>query len=305
MTYLESLRARRKTPAAAWHKLRTSMSAERFDFFAVFEGEDDEEFFSHFLYQRFPDKKFRPIVCDGKGGVLALHQSAVAEYGEERNIFFFVDTDHDCLIGRDIYPAQTFSTCGYSIENYFYDSDTVFAGIMRHFRLNPADDLCKEIRTAFEHDRSLFERRSTPIMSYAVALRINDQDPKLDNFGLHALFDLHSSGIRKKPQDFNIFLRAVQATTLPRCELFRVRRLLKGRDPNEFFRGKFVASFVLNFCRKLAKRFENKPKLNGKPLKASMEFGGNSLVNAFIDYIDMPERLSSFFDTIDVKIQAT
>lgn len=128
MSYLETLRQRRKTPVSAWHKLRTSLATKKFDFYIAFEGEEDEEFYSGFMAERFPGKKFRPVICDGKGGVLALHAEVVKTYGSPRSVFFFVDSDHDRFLGEDEYPAQTFSTCGYAVENYIYDRDVVLAG---------------------------------------------------------------------------------------------------------------------------------------------------------------------------------
>lgn len=145
MSYLETLRKRRKIPAAVWHQVRTSLGTGKFDFYAAFEGEEDEVFYSRFLNERFPDKTFRPVICDGKGGVLALHDKVVETHGSPRNVFFFVDSDHDRFLGADNYPAQTFSTCGYSVENYIYNADTVLSGIKKHFLLNKADELCEEI----------------------------------------------------------------------------------------------------------------------------------------------------------------
>lgn len=56
-----------------------------------------------------------------------------------------------------------------------------------------------------------------------------------------------------------------------------------------------IAQFVVNFCRRLAKRFGAKKKLNGKPLKAKIEFGKKNLVSVFVDFVEAPDRLSAFF----------
>ncbi len=88
MSYLKSLRSRRKVPSSAWHKLRTSLPTNKFDFYVAFEGEEDEEFYSKFLTQKFPNKKFRPLICDGKSGVLALDNEVAKTYGRSQNIFF-------------------------------------------------------------------------------------------------------------------------------------------------------------------------------------------------------------------------
>ena len=299
MSYLETLRERRKTPVSAWHKLRTSLATQKFDFYVAFEGEEDEEFYSGFLAERFPGKKFRPVICDGKGGVFALHGAVIETYGILRNVFFFVDSDHDCFVGVAGYPAHTFSTCGYSVENYLYDTEVVLSGIKKHFQLNPADELCDEVRAAFEGDRQVFEARAKSLMSYVVALRANDQSPKLDKVDLNAVFELQDDGLSPRNIDCVALLAAAEVDPLPSNEVLQHARLLRHCHPNSYIRGKLVAQFVVNFCRRIAKRFADKHKLNGRPLKAKIEFGKNNFVSVFVDFVDVPHRLRDFFEEME------
>lgn len=299
MSYLETLRERRRTPVSAWHKLRTSIATKKFDFYVAFEGEEDEEFYTGFLERRFPGKKFRPVICEGKGGVLALHQEVVEAYDSPRNVFFFVDSDHDRFLGEDNYPEQTFSTCGYAIENYIYDPEVVLAGIKKYFQLNFADELCAKIRTAFELDCREFETRSKLIMSYAIALRVNDQNPSLDKVDLNSIFKLEDDGLKRRKIDCASLLASAEVEALPSAEVFKHVRLLKDTHPSTSFRGKLVAQFVVNFCRRLSKRFAAKRKINGKPLKAKIEFGKKNLISAFVDFVEVPDRLSDFFEKME------
>lgn len=305
MSYLETLRERRKTPVSAWHKLRTSISTKKFDFYAAFEGEEDEEFYSDFLERRFPGKRFRPVICDGKGGVLALHGEVVEAYGSPRNVFFFVDSDHDRFLGEDKYPSQTFSTCGYAIENYVYDPEVVLAGIKKYFQLNMADELCGEIRAAFERDRQVFEARTKSVMSYVVALRANDYSPSLDKIDLNSLFKLEDQGLKRRKIDCADLLAKAEVEALPSADVIRHARLLRDTHPNLCFRGKLVAQFVVNFCRRLTKRFATKKKLNGKPLKAKIEFGKKNFVSTFVDFVELPDRLSDFFEEMEEALSPT
>lgn len=304
MSYLEILRARRKTPVSAWHKLRTSIATKKFDFYVAFEGEEDEEFYSSFLTERFPEKKFRPLICDGKGGVIALHQEVVESYGNPLNVFFFIDSDHDRFLGQDDYPAQTFSTCGYAVENYIYEPDVILRGIRKHFQLNAADELCEEVQNALERDRFVFELRVRTIMSYSVALRANDQCPDLDKVDLNSIFELNDDGLKRRNVDCAALITAGDVAPLTSAEIYRHARLLRNTNPNVFFRGKLVAQFVVNFCRRLSKRFRSKQKLNGKPLKAKIEFGKNNLISAFVDFVEAPDRLLEFFDEMDEALSA-
>jgi hypothetical protein len=304
MSYLEILRARRKTPVSTWHKLRTSIATKKFDFYVAFEGEEDEEFYSGFLAARFPGKKFRPLICDGKGGVIALHQEVLESYGSPLNVFFFIDADHDRFLGQDDYPAQTFSTCGYAVENYIYDPEVILKGIRKHFQLNPADELCAEVQNALERDRDVFEVRARTIMSYSVALRTNDQSPDLDKVDLNSIFELNDDGLKRRKIDCAALLAAGGVAPLTSAEIYKHARLLRNANPNVFFRGKLVSQFVVNFCRRLAKRFRSKQKLNGKPLKAKIEFGKNNLISAFVDFVEAPDRLLEFFEEMEAALGA-
>lgn len=296
MSYLEALRERRKTPVAAWHKLRTSITTGKFDFYVAFEGEEDEEFYSKFLTDRFPTKTFRPVICDGKGGVLALHSEVVAAYGGPKNVFFFLDSDHDKFLKEAEYPTQTFSTCGYSVENYIYDNTVILEGIKKHFQLNPSDELVDDIRDALQTDQLTFEARTRFVMSYVVALRAEDQSPNLENIGLHDIFFLSDDGLSRKKLICASLLEKAGVPAVPASAVFQYGRQQQSLDPNEFFRGKIVAQFVLNFCKRLAKRFADKPKLNGKPLKPKIEFSKRNLVSIFVDFVETPQRLSDFLD---------
>jgi hypothetical protein len=304
MSYLETLRQRRKTPISAWHKLRTSLGTKKFDFYVAFEGEEDEEFFSIFLENRFPGKKFRPVICDGKGGVLALHSEVVKAYGSPQNVFFFLDADHDRFIGADEYPSQTFSTCGYAVENYIYDSDVVMSGVKKYFSLNGSDPLFDEIRDAFERDIRIFEEQSKSVMSYVIALRANDCDPNLDDINLHMICNLEDSGLKSKNRVCGRLLEAAGVDAIHYSEFAKYFRVVRTFHPHIFIRGKLVSQFVVNFCKRLSARFSDRSKINGKPLKAKVEFGKKNCVSLFADFVVEPDRLSAFFASMDEVLRS-
>ncbi len=236
---------------------------------------------------------------------MALHGEVIETYGSPRNIFFFVDTDHDRYLKQEEYPAQTFSTCGYAVENYIYDTEVIIAGINKYFQLNPADELCEEIRRAFEEDRGVFEARARSIMSYVVALRVNDQSPSLEKVNLNSIFKLEDDGLKRRRINCTDLLGAAEVEALPAAEVFKYARLLRDTHPNIFFRGKLVAQFVLNFSRRLAKRFGDRQKINGKPLRAKIDFSKNNLVSTFVDFVSEPNRLSMFFDEMEKTLQSS
>lgn len=299
MTYLSKLRGRRKTPAAVWHKLRTSISTDKFDFFVAFEGEEDEEFYSKHLSARFPDKRFRPLICDGKGGVLGLHSEVLNAWGSAKNVFFFIDADHDRLIGIDEDLENTFVTCGYAVENYIYDDNVVLPAIDRLYQLNNADDLRGEISRCWHADCHVFEVRASTVMSYLLALRRSNQDPNLDRVNFNAFFAYQDGVLEKKTVSCNDLVEWMNVDRVEIRLLLETMRETQRLEKNAFFRGKMLAQFIISFFRNLPKRFDGREKLNGKPLKPKTDLGKANFIASFLDFTDCPDRLTDFFDTME------
>lgn len=298
MSYLDTLRSRRKTPQAAWHKLRTSIETGKFQFFAAFEGEEDEEFFSAFIVRRFSDATFRPIICDGKGGVLALQEAVVAKYGSTKNVFFFVDSDHDRFLGQDKYPNGTFSSCGYSVESYFYDKTILRSAICKYFQLNKSDELCKEIDEALEHDFRVFGMRAKTIMTYAVGLRVADQSPDLDALHFSDIFEFTNSGLVTKKIECQHLIDKIGTNSLSFHAFRNLLGILKSHSTVEIVRGKLVSQFILAFYRNLPRRFKGRTKLNGKALHSKIELSKANLISVLTDFAPMPVRLEKFLDDL-------
>lgn len=296
MSYLSKLRDRRKTPGAVWHKLRTSISTEKFEFYAAFEGEEDEEFYSHFIYKRYPGLRFRPLICEGKGGVLALRSEVIRMYGSARNVIFFVDSDHDKFVGVNNDGENTFITCGYSIENYILDESVIIEGVLKYFQFNRADPLINEVRRCLKIDVDVFQKRTFSVMIYAVALREMDISPDLDAITLRDLFAVVDGELQQSHVDCADLLRKAGVSEISTVEYRMTWRRLRYSDWNCVVRGKLTAQFVLNFCRNLQKRLSRKSKINGKPVRAKIDFSKRNLVSIFSEFIEEPVRLRSFLD---------
>jgi len=188
MSYLQQLRERRKTPRSAWHKLKTTIGTEKYSFFMVFEGEEDEEFFSKFVEAKLVGVKFHPIICDGKGGVQAIQEEMLKHFGGFRNVFFVIDSDHDRFIGTAEHPDQTFNTCGYSVENYLQDADACVAAIKHCYQLRESDPLIPAVIARVRADFQFFEMRASTLMAYAIGLRMEDQVLNLDELMFSSVF---------------------------------------------------------------------------------------------------------------------
>ena len=303
MSYLEELRSRRKTPKSAWHKLKTSINTDKYQFFLVFEGEEDEDFFSKFAEDKLPGVPFRPIICDGKGGVLALQQEMISHFGDFQNVFFVVDSDHDQFIGASDYPEQTFNTCGYSVENYLHCENTCVAAIKRCYQLRDTDPLVQQIEARVASDFQVFEKRAITVMAYVVALRKDDQILSLDNFPFANMFEFNSSGLNTKKVECDPALEAIEAQTkVSSKDFLATLRELRRQDPVPIIRGKLVAQFVLHLIKGIPSFFKGQNKINGKPLKSKVDLGKKNVLHVVSDHIAIPQRFEEFLAEIGASL---
>lgn len=303
MSYLESLRRRRKTPQAAWHKLRTSIGTGKFDFFAAFEGEEDEEFYAAYFESELPGISFRPIVCDGKGGVLGLHAQMLETYGESKNVFFFVDADHDRYIEADPLPEGVFSTVGYAIENYALDHVAIMALVRKQFQLNAADPILEQISRQVEGDMMLFAAKARPIMAYAICLRARDEEIEIDNAHFSDFFRFDNMRLVKKNIDCQTIFQKIECDIkLKYSELAKSIRLVREEATECVLRGKLVSQFVISLFKQIARDYSGQTKLNGKQFSMKMELSSKNLMLKLAEVMDIPQDVVDKIQTIRTVI---
>lgn len=299
MSYLEELRSRRKTPQSAWHKLRTEIGTKKFSYFAVFEGEEDEEYYSPHLERILSGIAFRPIICDGKGGVQALYSEVVNAFGDPRNVYFFVDSDHDRFIEQGEYPEQMFNTCGYSIENYCFDKQALRDVARKCYQLNINDPIYVDLAVKIDDAFATFCDATRPIMSYVVGLRSQDQALNMDGLHFSDLFEFREEGLVSKELSIKYLLQKIGSTgSLSPKEFEEFQENLAEEEIEAICRGKLISQFLLNFLKSVPTQFANRSKFNGKPLKSKLEIGKKNLILTFGNFIDIPPRLKEFLERL-------
>lgn len=304
MSYLETLRHRRKTPQAAWHKLRTSIDVGKFDFFAAFEGEEDEEFYSVFFEKELSGVTFRPIVCDGKGGVLGLYERTIEAFGSTRNIFFFIDSDHDRYIGIEKYPENVFATAGYSIESYAFDFKGIIRLVRKHFQLNESDPVLQEIGGRIEIDMLNFAKGARRVMAYAICLRSKDEDIEMDKLHFVDFFEFRDGRLVNKKVDCRVCLDSLNCNLkLSYSEVSRCIRSIR-RDATELVvRGKLILQFIVSLFKQISRDYDKAIKLNGKPLRMKMELNSRNFMLQFAEVVDPPESVLNSLSVIRAAVR--
>lgn len=299
MSYLKTMRDRRKTPHAAWHKIRTTIGTNKFDLFAAFEGEEDEDFFSAYIYQRDANIKIFPIICDGKGPLIALHKKILNSYGSPRNVFFFLDSDHDKILGVDLPAEQCFTTDGYSYESYGLSEEVILKIFENSFGLHPTDPLLAEVRSIIKDTMTVFCRRARAIMTYVLLLRQLDIQVEVDELHFHKFFQFDGNVLRKKNRSFGWISSESKVSHLPaQSDIFAAARSTRHVSDACVIRGKMVAQFLIRFLKCLGQTLKDRDKINGKKCTVKVELGGGNYAKQLSNASRESERLSDFLDDL-------
>ena len=306
MSYLKTMRDRRKTPHAAWHKIRTTIGTDKFDLFAAFEGEEDEDFFSAYIYRREASIKVLPIICDGKGPLIALHKKIRDNYGSLRNVFFFLDSDHDKILGYDLPSEQCFTTDGYSFESYGLSGEVIIKIFESNFGLHPTDPLLAEVRSIIQDAMVVFCRRARTIMTYVLLLRQLDIHVEVDELHFHKFFQFDGDVLKKKSRSLEWISNESKVSHVPALsDLFATARSIKSVSDACVIRGKMVAQFLIKFLKCLSQTLRNRDKMNGKKCTAKVELGGGNYAQQLSIASAESDRLSDFLDELLERVKGT
>ncbi len=299
MSYVDKMRERRKTPHTSWHKVRTTIATNRFDLFVACEGEEDEEFYSSYLYRRKKDLKICPLVCDGKGALLALHDKVSKRYAGLRNVYFFADSDHDVLIGEELPGENFFFTDGYSFESYGLSKDVVVKLVERNFSLHPTDPILNSVGDIVSDAIKMFSRRARTIMTYVLHLRRMDVTVNVDKLHFFKFFDINGDVVQsKKCSLMSISEISDLEEVVTFSEILATARDIRELKDERIIRGKMVAQFLIRLLKCFAKTLQSREKLNGKKCAVRIELGGANYAQQIANVAPETERLSQFLDQI-------
>lgn len=306
MSYLKTMRDRRKTPHAAWHKIRTTIGTDKFDLFAAFEGEEDEDFFSAYIYQRDANIKIFPVICDGKGPLIALHNKILDSYGSLRNVFFFLDSDHDKILGYNLPAEQCFTTDGYSFESYGLSEEVILNIFENSFGLHPTDPLLLEVRSIVQDAMGVFCRRARTLMTYVLLLRQLDIQVDVDQLHFYKFFEFDGEVLKTKDRSFQWISNESNVQHVPaRSDIFATARGVKNVSDACIIRGKMVAQFLIKFLKCLGQALRDRDKINGKKCTVKVELGGGNYAQQLSIASTESERLSDFLDDLLERVNST
>jgi hypothetical protein len=139
---------KRSGTVIAIHKFKLLKNNEEYVFLFV-EGEDDLYFYPQNAKNIFSNKQVLALSCDGKKGVIEVHEILSDEINDNVIAGFFVDRDFDEQSNNSV-SDKVYITPSYSVENLVYNESTFINLLIGRFGLIPTDNEYLNCLSLFE-----------------------------------------------------------------------------------------------------------------------------------------------------------
>lgn len=315
MDYAQSLREEREKAHSIFH----SVVLELTDFgdsvfLAFFEGEDDPSFYLPHLRARCEGREYKSYICNGRGEVLTVLRLLEADGRAISRSMFFIDKDHNDLLGTIVVHRQLLQTEFYSIENYLVDPKMFLTYWVEILHLDATDKREKNYLDQFDKAYVRFAKRMQTLMAIILLGQGIDGHPprklNLNNVNLDLIFEInfensiccYKSGAGKHfaVASNSIEYLAPGAFFNRRKEIKAIINThLKGREGKEFIRGKYEFWFFVKFIQKTSAKLSSKAeaKLTGlKRATPKIQITHDTALEVLAPRLCCPDRLATFLN---------
>jgi hypothetical protein len=245
-SYIERLKASRKSPAVLKTKLAKIRSARPRLIVFAFEGDTDKTVYVQWVRLIRPDLEYEPFPCDGKAGVLDFRAMLGRDRGDlGSGVYFFIDRDFDDLRGNELGP-KTFMTDHYSVENYLVSGEVLEELLKDEFHCHAEPIVRASVL-------NLFDRQLTEFLS--ITREVNFRIFLARRLGIKIVSGLPDKVRHLAQIELNVVLPAtgvasdiiVLAREPAREEYDQLAAEFDGFDPASRYRGKFSYAFFIRW----------------------------------------------------------
>lgn len=315
MDYAQALREERTKAHSIFHSVILGLpDFEESTVFAFFEGEDDPSFYLPHLRARCGGRECKSYICYGREEVLKVLTLIKADGRATQRSVFFIDKDHNDLVGTIVIHHQLFQTEFYSIENYLVDVELLSTYWAEMLHLDSTDIRISEYIAQFEQAYIQFTKRMRILMAIVLLGRgLGKHSPRklnLNNVNFDHIFDIDfekrifrfKSGAGKH---FAIATNAIEyqppsAIIKQRTEIKSIiENHLQSRDCKEFIRGKYELWFFVKFLQKITAKLSSKAeaKLTGqKRATPRVSITHEVAIEMLAPRLRCPDSLAVFLD---------
>ena len=263
MSFLEELREAPKSAKAQWNVFIIEYGPGCKSIFLFHEGRTDPAFYRGFVEQAKPeDYHVRLVRCGTKREVLKRVEDFRSRYEEDPRVLFFVDKDHDDLVGdgTDVEYAHLYTTRTYSVENYVCCQSVLGRYIVEVVGLPDMDSRVQRIVARYERNRAALYNAGLPVMAWIVAAREVCSTVNLNNIDTSKLFVLTDDLVPQLRGGRDSAFAYLARTTgghdhqpaVPNDLLENTISRLEGLEPQTWFRGKQELWYFVSFINTVA-----------------------------------------------------
>ena len=253
--FIEALEAEARSPIAIYHQCRLAYYGPvESDIFLFVEVEEDRVYYMTTLLKYRELDHIEVYICNGKAGVFALHELARREFGISYRTLFFIDRDHDALLGLQPPEASNmYVTDGYSFENGLVSEQAirVMLRLYTPYRRN-VSRLGERLRS-YSGGHQRFIQIMRPLMASTLSAREQGLELKLSLASLAKFVRLDSlETVRRVHRGFVDFRHCCELSEARVC-LARVKgwsRRLSNEPSEAWLRGKFEFWFFMQWIKR-------------------------------------------------------
>lgn len=259
----QDLLLKMQSPKVAFHKFVLLHREHKSDLFCFFEGGDSQYYFPRI---NAVNEKNHPIVCGNKRSVLESYDFIKNKYSNYKTIFF-VDSDFDEITEK----KDLFTTCGYSVENYYCTENVLSRILKNEFFLKVTDNEYKSVMDIFKTRQKEFHKATSLFnLWYFSAKRKATEINSVVNASLSDRFVKEFISFSFDSITSNYTLEDIKnkfpnAIEISEEEIEKYKNDFYTKEPLLRFRGKYEFEFMLKYLNFIIEDANNTKKiLNNK-----------------------------------------
>lgn len=294
----------------AFHEYAIQVDRESLNVhYLFFEGDEDPSFYFPHINHRLGGREIRSFVCNGRAEVIKAHSLVSADGRGARRVMFFVDKDHNDLLGvSDVNGlSSVFQTKFYSIENYLVSVDVFKAFWVQRLHLSIYDD---RLEAWLEFCRKALQSfwKKSEIISAAILcgrgidgrlpVRLNLNNVQIDQV---FRFDCVNGVFRFQQGAFQHLTRSSNISSAERVSGVWLKKVvsknLRGVPAKEHVRGKYELWAFWKILRHATQDLSSKAKWKGSAHKRATptcDLSHASCVESLSPLLACPEELHAF-----------
>lgn len=280
MDQVDLLRNEAKSPHAVFHQFILTQSKSANDArFLFFEGEDDPVFYIGQILPYLCNREYHEFVCNGRDGVIKLHDLCARDGRSTDRTLFFIDKDHSDILS----PQATLPTCFFQTECYSFENYIVCESVFRRFwverlHLQSTDARYANWLKRFKGLSCSFASRMRLLMAIVLigrgvdgrsTVKLNLNNVKLEKV---ISIDFKAERVRWLPRGGHNFFAASNlrdSSIFVRGDEIRhvYRKFLREKNPKCYIRGKYELWFFVQFLSMLSRTLGDKAAANATGLQ--------------------------------------